>query len=184
MHPFLVKRKADFQAAVEHFQSELTSLRTGRATPTLVENVSVPAYDAMMPLNNVASIGVQDSKTLVIEPWDKSLLQAIEKAIREADLGVNPAVDGSIVRLVMPQMTEETRKKMVKSMHEKGEDARIAIRGVRESIRDEAGKKEKDKEFGEDEKFKILDELDKLTKEFNDLVELISEKKEEEIMTV
>jgi ribosome recycling factor len=184
MHPLLLTRKAEFQATIEHFQGELGSLRTGRATPALVENISVPAYDGYMPLSNVASIGVQDSKTLVISPWDKSLLQAIEKAIRDSDVGANPAVDGSIVRLVMPQMTEETRKKMVKIMREKAEEARIALRGVRESIRDEAGKKEKDKEFGEDEKFKILDELDKVTKEFNDLVEEIAEKKEEEIMTV
>lgn len=133
-----------------------------------------------MDLKSTASINVQDSKTIIIEPWDKSILQAIEKAIRDADIGVNPAVDGQVIRIVLPQMTEETRKKLVKIMKEKCEEARIALRGVREAARDEVKKQE----LGEDEKFKMLDEIDKTTKEFTELVEAAGEKKEEEIMTV
>jgi ribosome recycling factor len=180
MHPFVQSKKSDFQLALDHLQAELGSLRTGRASPQLVENVRVEAYGSNMDLKSVASINVQDAKTIIIEPWDKSLLQAVEKAIREADIGVNPAVDGQIVRIALPQMTEETRKKLVKIMKEKCEECRIALRGKREDIRGEIKKME----IGEDEQFKMLDETDKLTKEFTDLVESIGEKKEEEIMTV
>lgn len=165
-------------------QQELASLRTGRATPALVEDISVPAYDSTMDLKSVASTTVQDAKTLVIEPWDKSLLQAIEKAVRDADIGISPAIDGEIVRINMPPMTEENRKQLVKKMKEMLEETRVRIRGVREAIRDEVFKKEKEKEIGEDEKFKILDELDKLTKEYTEKVEELGKKKEGEIMTI
>lgn len=184
MHPFVQSKKAEFQAAIDHLQTELASLRTGRASPQLVENVRVEAYGSNMDLKSMASINVQDSKTLVVEPWDKSLLQAIEKAIRDADIGISPAVDGQIIRINLPSMTEETRKKLVKIMKEKCEEARISLRGVREACRDAVMKMEKDKEIALDVKFKILEELDKTTKEFTELVESIGEQKEEEIMTV
>lgn len=166
--------------AIDHLHEELGSLRTGRASPALVENVTIMAYGAPMELKGVASITVSDAKTIVIEPWDKSLLQAIEKGIRDADIGINPAVDGQLVRISLPQMTEENRKKLVKIMKEKIEEAKIALRGVREHGR-EALKK---MEIGEDEKFKALDEMDKTTKDFTVLVDEIGVKKEEEIMTV
>lgn len=180
MHPFVQSKKTDFQSALDHLQSELSSLRTGRASPQLVENIRVEAYGSVMELKSTASITVQDAKTIIIEPWDKSLLQAIEKAIRDADMGVNPAVDGTMVRLSLPAMTEETRKKLVKIMKEKCEETKITVRGLRESVRGDVKKME----IGEDEKFKMLDETDKMTKEFTDLVEDIADKKEEEIMTV
>jgi ribosome recycling factor len=184
MHPFVSAKKADFDATVDQFRQELASLRTGRANPALVDGITVIAYDAPMELKSVASINVQDAKTLVIEPWDKSLLQAIEKAIRDAGLGINPAVDGSIVRISLPPMTEENRKNLVKNMKEKLEETRVRLRGVREEARNQILDKEKDKAFGEDEKFKVLDELDRMTKEYVTKVEEIGEKKEAEIMTV
>ena len=184
MHPFVQAKQTEFQAAIEHLQNELSSLRTGRASPQLVENIRVEAYGDNMDLKGVASISVQDAKTIVIEPWDKSLLQAVEKAIRDADIGVSPAVDGQIVRINLPTMTEETRKKLVKIMKEKSEECRIALRGVRESCRDEVLRQEKEKEIAEDVKFKLLEELDRTTKEFTELVESICDKKEAEIMTV
>jgi len=184
MHPFVTQKKANFDATMDHLRGELSSLRTGRANPALVDGITVIAYDAPMELKSVASINVQDAKTIVIEPWDKSLLQSIEKAIREAELGVNPAVDGSIVRLSLPPMTEENRKQLVKHMKEKLEDTRVKLRGVREEAREEVMKMEKAKDIGEDEKFKVLDELDRITKEYTAKVEEIGEKKEEEIMTV
>lgn len=184
MHPFVQNKKTEYQAAIDHLQTELGSLRTGRATPQLVENIRVEAYGSNMDLKSMASISVQDSKTIMIDPWDKSLLQAIEKAIRDADIGISPAVDGQVIRINLPQMTEETRKKLVKIMKELCEEARIALRGVREAARDEVMKIEKAKEIGEDEKFKVLEELDKMTKECTDMVESIADKKEEEIMTV
>ena len=184
MHTLLVEKKPEFQAAVEHFQKELASLRTGRATPMLIEDIKVSAYDSPMEIKGLASISVQDSKTLIVDPWDKSLLQAIEKAIRDEDIGISPAVDGTVIRIVLPMMTEENRKRLVKQMKEKVEETKVRIRGVRESMRDQINQMEKEKEISEDEKFKMFDELDKLTKETTTQVEEAGAKKEVEIMTV
>lgn len=184
MHALLSQKKPVFESVIEHLQKELGGLRTGRATPALVEDISLSAYDAMMEIKGLASIQVQDAKTLIIDPWDKSLLRNIEKGIRDAGVGLSPVVDGTVIRIVMPSMTQDNRKTMVKKMKEYLEDARIALRQVREEARDAAGKMEKDKQISEDEKFKLLDEIDKMTKEFNDQIDTIGEKKEEEIMTV
>ena len=184
MHPFVGQKNAAFRAVIDHLQKELSSVRTGRAHPAMLENVGVMAYDSAMDLKSVASITVADAKTLVIEPWDKSLLMAIEKGIRDADIGVNPAVDGERVRLNLPPMTEENRKALVKNMKERLENARVSLRQVRESAREEVMKNSKEESVSEDEKFKILDELDKATKDFVAEADAIGAKKEEEIMTV
>jgi ribosome recycling factor len=184
MHIFLDSKKQDFQATIERLQKELGALRTGRATPALVEEIKVNAYGSPMEIRGLASIAVSDAKTIVIEPWDKSLTQNIEKGIRDAGVGLNPVADGQILRITLPQMTEENRKQIVKVMKEKVEEARIRLRGAREEVREEVLKKEKEKEFSEDEKFKLFDELEKLTKEFNERITQISERKEEEIMSV
>ena len=184
MHALLSQKKEDYQSALDHLSRDLGSLRTGRATPALVENVPVKAYGSTMELKGVASISTQDAKTLIVDPWDKSLLQAIEKGIRDANIGISPAIDGTILRIVLPTMTEENRKQLVKIMKEKIEDTRIRIRGVRESVREEIIRMGKEKEISEDEKFKMLDEIDKMTKEFTGLAEEMGEKKETEIMTV
>src|SRR3989338_3484892 len=184
MHPFLLTKKSSFDAVLDHLEKELGSLRTGRATPALVENVMVMAYDAPMDLKSVASIGAQDTKTLVIDPWDKSLLQAIEKGIRDAGLGFSPVVDGTIVRISLPELTEENRRNLVKLMKEKLEESRIAIRGVREDVRQEILKMEKAKTLSEDERFKLLDETDKQTKDYTARIDAAGEKKEAEIMKI
>ena len=184
MHPLLSQQKPAFESAIDHLQKELSSLRTGRATPALVEDIPVSAYDSTMEIKGLASLTVQDAKTLVIDPWDKALLPSIEKGIRDAGIGLSPVVDGEIIRIMVPPMTEENRKQMVKVAKEKLEDARIRVRGVREGLRETIQKQEKEKEISEDEKFKLLDELDKLTKEFTDQVGQIGAQKEEEIMTV
>lgn len=184
MHPFVVSKQPAFKAVIEHLLHELSSLRTGRANPAIVEDIKVMAYESVMDLKGVASITAQDTKTLVVQPWDKSLLQAIEKAIRDADIGINPAVDGGIVRLNFPMMTEENRKKLVKTMKEWCEESRVALRQVREASREEVMKMEKAGDIGEDEKFKMLDELDEYTKELTRNIDQIAEDKEKEIMTI
>lgn len=184
MHTFLTTKKSAFQATIDHFQKELSSLRTGRATPALVEDITVAAYDSMMEIKGLASINIPDARTIVIDPWDKSLIHSIEKGIRDAGIGLSPVVDGQIIRVMIPLMNEENRRQIVKVMKEKLEEARISLRGVREDVREEALQKEKAKEFSEDEKFKVLDELDKLTKEFTDTLTEMAERKEAEIMTV
>lgn len=184
MHQLLSTKKIDFDKTLGHLLEDLSGLRTGRAHPGLVENVMVSAYGSMMPLKSVASVTISDSRTIQIEPWDQSVIKDVEKALTQADLGSNPNVDGKIIRLVMPQMTEENRKKMVKVANEKLEEGRVAVRQVREEIRKEVQKMEQDKSISEDEKFKLLDELDKMTKDFVTQIDAAGKKKEEEIMTI
>ncbi len=184
MHVILTDKKPIFDSAVEHLQKELGALRTGRATPALVEDIVVNAYDTMMEIKGLASIQTSDARTLVIEPWDKSLTKNIEKAIRDAGTGLNPLVDGTSIRIIMSSMTEDNRKQMVKKMKEIIEEAKIAVRQIREDARVQITKMEKDKTMSEDEKFKLFDEIDKMTKEYTARVEEVGAKKEEEIMTV
>lgn len=184
MHVFLVQKKSQFESVMDHLHKELNALRTGRATPAVVEDVRVNAYDSVMELKGLASISISDARTITIDPWDKGLIQAIEKGIRDSGIGLSPVTDGGVIRIMMPAMTEENRVKLVKLMKEKLEEARISLRGVRENVRDEILEKEKNKDMSEDEKFKLLDELEKLTKEYNEQISSMGEKKEVEIMTV
>ncbi len=184
MHLILTQKKPEFESVIAHLQKELGALRTGRATPALVEDIVVNAYDTMMEIKGLASIQTSDARTLVIEPWDKSLTKNIEKAIRDAGTGLNPVVDSGSIRIIMSSMTEENRKQMVKKMKEILEEAKIAVRQIREDARDHVTKMEKEKTMSEDEKFMLFDELDKMTKEFTAKVEEVGARKEDEIMTV
>ncbi len=184
MHQLLSGKKPEFQAAIDHLHKELGALRTGRATPALVEDIPVSAYDSMMEIKGLASISAQDAKTLVIDPWDKGLIRNIEKGIRDAGVGLSPVVDGSTIRIMMPPMTEDNRIAMVKKMKEYLEEAKIRIRGVREDVREGVISMEKEKEISEDEKYKLFDEIENLTREFTLEIESVGKRKEEEIMTV
>lgn len=169
---------------IEFFKQELSQLRTGRATPALVENITVDAYGAPMAVKGVASISVSDAKTLLIEPWDKSLMKSIEDGIRNSGLGINPVNDGKVLRIIMPQMTEDNRRGLVKIVGQKAEETRIRIRQAREEARSMIIKAEEDGEMPEDQKFKDLEELDGICKDFNEKVKEISAEKEEEIMKI
>jgi ribosome recycling factor len=173
-----------FEQAVTHFENELQGLRTGRAHAGLVEEVKVEAYGSQMDLKGVASVSVPDAKTIQIEPWDKALVSTVEKALIIADLGIQPVTSGTIIRLVLPPMTEENRKHIVKQVHEKAEETRIAIRTVREEVREAIQKMEKEKQIGEDEKFRLQEQLEKTVKDWNERIEQIASKKETEIMTI
>jgi ribosome recycling factor len=177
-------QKEDFENVLEHLRGELTSLRTGRANPALVDNVMVEAYDAMMNLKGVASISVPDSRTIQIDPWDKSLLKAIEKGIIVANIGLHPVIDGVSVRLNMPQLTEENRKELVKIMQKRLEEAKVAVRSVREKMRNGILEQEKEKTISEDERFRLQEELEKVTASYVEKIKEIGEEKEKEIMTV
>lgn len=176
--------REDFEKVIEHLKNDISSLRTGRATPALVEDIVVEAYGSRQPLKTVASINVQDAKTLAIDPWDKSLVQAIDSALRNSQLGINPVNDGKLIRLPLPDLTQERRQELIKVLHQKLETARISIRKVREEIRDDIDKKEKAKEMSEDEKYKLQDELEKWVKDYNDKIRVVGEEKEREITTV
>jgi ribosome recycling factor len=175
---------AEFEKVVAFLEEELHGLRTGRAQSGMVERIPVQAYGNTMELRGVASITIPDAKTIQIEPWDKSITKEIEKALIAADLGMQPATSGTTIRLVMPAMTEESRKRFVKTVHEKAEEAKISLRNIREHLREDIGKQEKEKAISEDEKFRLQEELDKRVKQWNDKIAVIAQEKEEEIMTI
>lgn len=181
---YLETAREELSQTIEFLKQELSQLRTGRATPALVENITVDAYGAPMAVKGVASISVTDAKSLAIEPWDKSLMKAIEEGIRNSGLGINPVNDGKMIRIVMPPMTEENRRSLVKIVGQKEEEARIRIRQTREEIRSYIIKAEEDGEMPEDQKFKDLEEVDALCKEFNDKVKEVTQEKEQEIMKI
>ncbi len=181
---FIESQKESFDKSIEHLKSEIAVLRTGRATPALVEDIPVEAYGTKQPLKAVASISVADAKTINVDPWDKTLVPVVETAIRNSDVGINPVNDGTLIRLPLPDLTAERRADLIKVLHKKLEDARIAIRKIREDVRNAIDKQEKAKEISEDEKYNMQDDLDALVKEYNDQVKTIGEEKEKEINTV
>ncbi|MDD2656438.1 MAG: ribosome recycling factor [Patescibacteria group bacterium] len=173
-----------FEKSIEFLRQDISSLRTGRATPALVEDIIVEAYGTKQPLKAVASISVADAKTINVDPWDKSLSQAVEIAIRNSDVGINPVNDGKLIRLPLPDLNAERRQELIKVLHKKLEQARVSLRKIREDIRSEIDKAEKAKTISEDEKFNEQDDLEKLVKEYNDKVREIGEEKEKEITTI
>jgi ribosome recycling factor len=176
--------KPEFNKIIEHYREELATLRTGRATPALIENVVVEAYGSRLPLKQTGSINVSDAKSMTVEPWDKNLLKDIERAIAAANLGLSAANEGAHIRVTVPQMTEETRKELVKLLKDKSEHARIAIRGLRDKVRETIITQEKDKEITEDDKYSLQKNLDELTGKYNDQIKELTDSKEKEIMTV
>lgn len=180
----LHEHEADFASILEHFEKDLRGLRTGRASVGLVETVRVDAYGQSMELKAVASVTTPDAKTIQIEPWDKTVVKEVEKALVVADLGMMPNVAGTVIRLVMPPMTEESRKHLVKMLHQKEEQTKISIRTIREKIKSAVTDQEKKKEISEDEKHRELEKLEKVVAEWNAKVDATTKSKEEEIMTV
>ncbi|MFA5359257.1 MAG: ribosome recycling factor [Patescibacteria group bacterium] len=177
-------KKIDFEKALEHFKADLSGVRTGRATPALLENLLVNSYGSKMPIKQLGSINVSDSKSMTVEPWDKSLLKEIEKAISAANLGLGTANEGNFIRVSVPHMTEENRRDLVKLVGEKTETARIAVRGIRDKIKEEIIEQEKNNEITEDDKFRMQKDLDEMTGKYNDQIKSLAESKEQEIMTI
>lgn len=174
----------ELEKSVDFLKNDISSLRTGRATTALVEDLMVEAYGAKQPMKAVGTISVPDPKTVTIEPWDKSVMGDIEKAVRESSLGINPVNSGTQIILAMPELTSERRVELIKVLHQKLENARISIRKIREENRDIIVKAEKDNEINEDEKFKLQENLDKMVREYNEKVKSVGEEKEKEINAV
>jgi len=170
--------------SIEVFRQDLAGMKAGRATPALLDKIRVDAYGSQVPVNNVATIDVPDSRTLVIKPWDRSLLKAIEKAILTSDLGINPTNDGVVIRLSIPPMTEERRKQMVKVVSKRTEEERVTIRNIRRDANDRIKKAEKDKAISEDESRRAQDEIQKLTDKYIKEADQLMALKEKEIMEV
>jgi ribosome recycling factor len=160
----------------------LGSLRGGRATPALVENIRVDYYGTMTPMKQVANVTTPDAKTIVIQPWDASAIKAIEKAIAESDLGINPVVDGKIVRLTMPALTRERREEMVKLVKKIAEEGRVALRSIRRDANERIKAAEKDKTATEDESRKYQDDVQKLTDRYVQQIDTIQATKEKELL--
>ena len=166
----------------EFLGKEYSQLSTGRASPMVLDGVSIESYGSYQPLKNVASISVEDPKTLRVAPWDKNQIKAIEKAITVADLGLSCATDESGIRVIFPQLTTETRQKLVKVLKEKLEEGRITVRKERGDIWDDIQKQEREAKMTEDEKMRAKDELQKIVDEANKNLEALFEKKEKEVM--
>lgn len=176
--------KEDFDKVVEFLKKDIVGLRTSRASVAMVEDISVEAYGSYQALKALASISIADAKTLNIEPWDKSVLGAIEKGIRDSGIGVSPVNDGRLIRVILPDLTTERRRELTKVLHEKLENARVSLRKVRQEVREMVEAEEKSKSISEDEKFKLMEDLEKLTKEYNDKIKEVGENKEVEINTI
>lgn len=170
--------------SVEVLRTELSKIRTGRAHPGLLEHLTVPCYGSDMPLNQIASVNASDARTLTITPWDKTLVQAIEKAIMQSDLGLNPATSGQVIRVPMPPLTEERRKDLVKVIRGEAENTRVAIRNIRRDANAHIKDLLKEKSVSEDEERQACEKVQKLTDKHIAEVENVLNKKEEELMTV
>jgi ribosome recycling factor len=170
--------------AVEHTRGEFSSIRTGRAAPALVEKLKVDYYGSEVPLQQLAGIQVPEAKVLVIAPYDKGSLKAIEKAIQNSDLGVNPNNDGTIIRLNFPPLTEERRKEYVKAAHHKAEEGRVSVRNIRRSARKDLESLEKDGDISSDDLERAEKDLDRVTHEFVAEIDRLLHNKEEELLVV
>ena len=170
--------------AVSHTQSDFGTVRTGRAAPALVEKLKVDYYGSDVPLQQVAGIQVPEARLMVITPYDKSSLKAIEKALQQSDLGINPSNDGVVIRLVFPVLTEQRRKELVKVVHHKAEDGRVAVRNLRRSARKDLESLEKDGDISSDELDRAEKELEKMTHEFVIGIDHMLDHKEKELLSV
>ena len=173
--------KASIEEATEHYKMALSTIRTGRAAPALLDNIRVESYGAKVPLNQVGSVSAEDARTLRVSPWEQDQVNQIEQAIREADLGVTLSSDEKGVRICFPELTSERREQLIKLTHTKLEDSRITLRRHREDIWSDIQKKQKDGELSEDEKFTSKEEMEKIIKKGNEELEELAKKKEIEL---
>lgn len=172
------------EKAVEAVKREFSGVRTGKASPTLLDMVRVDAYGSKMPINQVATVNVPEPRMLLVQPWDKALMGPVEKAIRSADLGLNPANDGNVIRVPIPALNEERRREMVRLLHKLAEEGRIAIRHARHEANKRIKSAEQAHEIGEDDARRQTDEIQKMTDEYITRIDHLLKAKEEEVMEV
>ncbi|OGY48144.1 MAG: ribosome recycling factor [Candidatus Buchananbacteria bacterium RIFCSPHIGHO2_01_FULL_47_11b] len=184
MHSLLENHKSKFEQTIARLKDDLATMRVGRANPLLVENIVIEAYGAKTPIKQLASISVPEARTILVQPWDKGIIKEVEKGIVAANIGINPVNEGQQLRLTVPQLTEESRKELTKSVSEKEEKARVAIRQVRDRVKEEIVSQERDKAITEDDKYNLIKQLDELVKDYNIQIKEFGEKKVNEIMTI
>lgn len=180
----LKETEEKMKKVVENTRKEFGKIRTGRARPSLVEGIMVEYYGTMTPLEQMAKISAPEPRLLVIQPWDKSVINNIEHAILKSDLGLNPTNDGDVIRITIPQLTEERRKELVRVVRKKAEEERIAVRNIRREANEELKKLEKDGEISEDNYHRGLENVQELTDEYIEKIDKLLEEKEAEIMEV
>ena len=181
-----VKKSAEqkMQKSVETLKADLGKVRTGRAHTGLLDHIKVDYYGSMMPINQVANVTLADAHTITVQPWEKKMLTVIEKAIRESDLGLNPAAQGDTLRIPMPPLTEERRREMTKVVRHEGENARVAVRNLRRDAIHQLKEMLKKKEISEDDERRAQDDVQKLTDRFVGEIDKLVAEKEKELMTV
>lgn len=172
------------QKSIESMRSEMAKIRTGRASPALIDYLNVDYYGVATPISQVANISVQDARTLAVQPWEKNMVPVVERAIMEANLGLNPVTAGDLIRIPMPPLTEERRKEMVKVAAAEGESGKVAIRNIRRDANSDFKSLLKDKEISEDQEKGAEDSIQKLTDKFVEQVDEVVKEKEAEILTV
>lgn len=172
------------QKSLDSYKSNLSKIRTGRAHGGILEHIQIDYYGAMMPISQVATITVTDARTITVQPWEAKMSGVIEKAIRDSDLGLNPAVNGSVIRVPMPSLTEERRKELIKVVKSEGEDAKVAVRNVRRDANNELKAQLKDKLITEDDEKRGQDDVQKMTDKFIIEIDKATADKEKELLTV
>mgnify|MGYP002632087017 CR=1 FL=1 len=182
--PTVEDAKQRMDAALEALRREFATVRTGKATPALLDTVRVDAYGSKMPVNQVATVSTPEGSLLLVQPFDKSILPDIERAIMMADLGLNPSSDGNVIRIPIPPLNEERRKQFAKVLHKMAEDGRISIRQARRTIREDLQQLVKDHELSEDDGRRREEALEKVTHEYAEKVEEMLKHKEEEVMAL
>ena len=170
--------------AVEILQRDYGNIRTGRASPNLLDRIQIDYYGNPTPLNGVATISVPEARLIVIQPWDRTTVGAIERAIQKSDLGLNPSSDGTVIRLAIPALTEDRRRELVKQVHRRAEEGRVAIRNIRRESQDELKKQERDHQISEDELKRSSERLQKMTDSHIAQVDEIAKRKEQEVLEV
>ena len=183
-HEALIAIEPKMQRAIEAMERDFGGIRTGRASTALVERITVDYYDTQTPLNQVAGISTPDAHSIVIQPWDRSVLSAIERAITKSDIGILPNVDGTVVRLNVPPLTEERRREMVKQVRRRTEEARVEIRNRRREVADQLKKAMRDGNLSEDEEHRELENLQRLTDRHIEAIDARADRKEAEILEV
>lgn len=172
------------EKSLDWLRHELNSIRAGRATPSMVENVRVDYYGSQTPLNQIASISAPQPDLLIVQPWDRSALEAVEKGIMSANMGLNPSNDGTLIRIPVPPLSEERRKDLVKTAKSRGEEAKIGIRNIRRDVKDKIRKVAEEEHISEDMEFEGEERLQEITDRFTEAVDQLIDRKEGEIMEV
>ena len=182
--PTVEDARKRMEDALEAVRREFASVRTGKATPALLDTVRVEAYGSKMPLNQVATVSTPEPTLILVQPFDKTLMGEIEKGILTSDLGLNPANDGNVIRVPIPPLNEERRREYAKLLHKMAEEGKVSVRHARRTVREELHKKVKEHEIGEDEGRRREEAVEKLTHEYSDRIDELMKHKEEEVMAI